>query len=205
MNTSSRLFATLVSAAAALSLAGCALSDTPTATPPYRQVVTSSTLPPPPPPPSSTGSVQGIDSSISASDSGPIKPGGDPFEFTVTLTNTTSADIADVELVLALGHCTCAPSPGAAMMPTGSMRMLDPTTSTWVDVPYDREGTGMDYYYQNLVPPFVIKAGQTLTFRLQMRIDPNPDLIAGGSMINVIVKTPAEAGRGGSLPITVEP
>ena len=201
MNRSPLLFIALAGTAMVATLVGCSGAVPPTASP-YTPVVTSTTLPPPPSP---TGSVRGIDSRISAGDPGPIKPGGDPFEFTVTLTNTTPADLSDVGLVVALGHCTCNPSPGFSIMPPGSMKLFDPAANTWAEVPYDREATGMDFLYQNLVPPFVLEAGQTLTYRLQMRVDPNPDLIAGGSRINVIVKTPAESGQGGSLPIAIQP
>ena len=55
-----------------------------------------------------------------------------------------------LEMVVSLGHCSCGP-PGAGMMANGSMRMLDPQTNAWVTVPYDREGTGMDYITGNLV------------------------------------------------------
>lgn len=142
---------------------------------------------------------------IATDDPAPLKPGGDPMDFTVTLTNTTPADIPDVGLVVSLGHCECG-YPGASMMPAGSMRMLDPQTQTWVPVKYVAEGTGIDYIFQNIVPPFVLKQGQTMTYHLQMRLDANPDVTAGHSRINVIIRTSPEKAHGtAGLPITVQP
>jgi hypothetical protein len=40
-------------------------------------------------------------------------------------------DMAQVGLVVSLGHCSCG-SPQQHMMPQGSMRMLDPNTNGWV-------------------------------------------------------------------------
>lgn len=146
----------------------------------------------------------GIDAAIAAENAAPLRPGGDPLRFTVTLTNTTSADIPDVGLVVALGHCSCG-RPGASMMPSGTMRMRDPQTEDWVDVPYVREGTGADFLGRNLVPPFVLQQGQTITYDLEMRLDADPAVTAGTSQVNVAVKTPAEVGTAASLPISVEP
>lgn len=145
----------------------------------------------------------GIDATIAAEDAAPLRPGGDPLRFTVTLTNTTADDIPDVGLVVSLGHCSCG-RPGASMMPSGTMRMRDPQTNAWTDVPYVREGTGADVLGRTLVPPFVLGQGQTLTYDLEMRLDPDPAVTAGTSQVNVAVKTAAESGTAASLPISVE-
>ena len=49
--------------------------------------------------------------------------------------------------------------------------MLDAQTNDWVNVPYVREGTGMDYITANLVPPFPLSHGQTVTYQLEMQLD----------------------------------
>lgn len=206
MKSPSKILATLVGAATVACLAGCSgpTTATTTADSPVLPMVTASTLPPLPPPPSPTGSIGGIDVTIASTDSAPLRPGGEPMRYTVTLVNNTSADIADVGLVVTLGHCSCG-YPGASMMPAGSMRMLDPDTNTWVTVPYVPEGTGTDFLNVPLVPSFFLKASQTITYPLEMRLDANPDVTAGTSHINVIIKTPGKAGTAASLPITVQP
>lgn len=146
----------------------------------------------------------GIDATVAAEDPAPLRPGGEAMRFTVTLTNTTPADIPDVGLVVALGHCSCG-YPGASMMPAGTMRMLNQQTNAWADVPYVREGTGGDFLGRTLAPPFVLEQGQTVSYDLEMRLDANPDVTVGTSQVNVFVKTPAETGTAASLPISVEP
>lgn len=209
----SRLIAAILGAATAVSLTGCSGSASTTASgssessPSVSPVATSSTRPPADSPPSPKGSVDGIDVTIAAPAAGPLRPGGDPFGFTVTLANTTPTDLTGVELVVYLGHCGCG-LPGARMMPAGSMRMLDPATDTWAAAPYVRAGTGMDFLGQTLVPPFVLTAGQTVTYQLEMRLDANPAVTAGDSLIEVAVKAAERAGYPGhaaSLPIHVEP
>ena len=177
MKTPSRLLVSLLSATAALALAAT---------------------------PSAVGSPSGIDATITAADPAPLRLGGDPLAFTVTLTNTSPADIPGVGLVVSMGHCSCEPS-GARMMPAGSMSMLEPVTKAWVSVPYVREGTGTDYLSQTVVPPFVLKQGATETYQFQVRLDPNPAITAGVGPVDVTVPTPAESGTTAMLPISVEP
>jgi len=124
--------------------------------------------------------------------------------FTVTLTNTTPADIPDVKLVVSFGHCACG-HPGASIMPKGTMRMLDPNTNAWVAAPYVAEGTGMDYINQTLVPPFVLKQGQTITYRLEASMNADPDVTPGTSQLTVTITTPDARGHAGAIPVTVEP
>jgi hypothetical protein len=131
--------------------------------------------------------------------------------FSVTLVNTTSAGMAQVGMVVSLGHCSCNPS-GAAMMPAGSMQMLDPDTQAWVTVPYVAEGTGTDFLSQTLVPPFVLAQGQTITYQLQLELNANQNFTVnqGASaidvtMTNVTTNTPVGASPTASLPITVGP
>jgi len=205
MEVSSKVLATLFSVATVVSLVGCSGSATTTAGSPVMPMVTSSPLPPLPPPPPPTGSVGGIDVTIAAEDSAPLlRPGGGPVAFTVTLTNTTPADIPEVGMVVSFGHCSCG-YPGASMMPAGSMRLLDPDSKAWVAVPYVAEGTGTDYLNATLVPPFVLKQGQTITYQLEAQLDANPDVTAGTSLMTVTIKTPAGGGQAASLPVTVEP
>jgi hypothetical protein len=112
---------------------------------------------------------------------------------------------------VSLGHCSCGRG-GAAMMPAGSMRMLDAQTNEWVEVPYDIEGTGMDYITENLVPPFPLAHGATVTYQLEMALDADPDhsVPAGKGGINVTPTDPADPMRYGFryakfFSITVEP
>jgi len=150
------------------------------------------------------GSTGGIDATITALTPAPLRPGGDPLDFTVALANATSADIADVGLVVSMGHCSCEPS-GGRMMPAGSMRLLESDTRSWMDVPYVREGGGTDYLSRTVVPPFVLKQGATNTYQFQVRLDSNANITAGDGTIDVTVRTPAGSGTQAALPVTVEP
>ncbi len=138
-----------------------------------------------------------------------VRLGGPPMRFSVTLVNN-GPDIPQVGLVVSLGHCSCGP-PGASMMAKGSMHMLDPQTDEWVKVPYVREGTGMDYITANLVPPFPLAHGQTVSYQLEMQLDADQDYITNGETAISATLTdpddPMEGDRlgGGSYhPITVE-
>jgi hypothetical protein len=139
-----------------------------------------------------------------------VRLGGPPIRFRVTLANN-GADIANLGMVVSLGHCSCGP-PGASMMADGSMRMLDPQTNAWVTVPYVREGTGMDYITQNLVPPFPLDHGQIVTYELEMAVDAEQDMDVtnGETSIGVTLTDPdnpmkgARLGGGAYHPITVE-
>jgi hypothetical protein len=131
--------------------------------------------------------------------------------FSVTLVNTTAADIAQVGMVVSLGHCSCSP-PGARMMPAGSMQMLDPNTNAWETVPYVAEGTGTDFLSQTLIPPFVLTQGQTMTRQLQLQLNANQNFTVsqGASaidvtMTNVTTNTPIGVSPTASLPISVSP
>jgi hypothetical protein len=125
-----------------------------------------------------------------------VRPGGPPIRFRVTLVNN-GADIAKVGMVVSLGHCSCGP-PGASMMARGSMRMLDPQTDEWVTVPYVREGTGMDYITENLVPPFRLSHGQTARYRLEMAVDAEQDMTItdGETSIGVTLTDPDDPMEG---------
>jgi len=57
------------------------------------------------------------------------------------------------------------------MMAEGSIQMLDPQTDAWVKVPYVRQGTGMDFITANLVPPFPLSHGQTVSYELEMALN----------------------------------
>jgi hypothetical protein len=224
MNIGSRLRATLVGAATVAALVGCSSSGTTTgsgtsassATPaagqsasPSSPSVTSSA--PPGPQAAPHGSAGGIDVTVTAPGPTTVQPGGAPMPFNVTLANTTTADIAQVGVVVSLGHCSCSP-PGARMMPAGSMQMLDPNTKAWVNVPYVAEGTGTDFLSQTLVPPFVLSQGQTITYQLQLQLNANQNFTVnqGASavnvtMTNVATNTPIGVSPTASLPIAVGP
>jgi hypothetical protein len=154
--------------------------------------------------------VGGIAITIAAQDSTTVRPGGPPIHFSVNLVNN-GADLPSVGMVVSLGHCSCSPG-GAAMMPPGTMHLLDPHTHDWVEVPYVAEGTGMDYITANVMPPFPLAHGQTVEYQFEMQLDAkqNFTLKPGRSAINVTPTDPADPMRDGFryakyLPITVEP
>jgi hypothetical protein len=224
MNIASGLRATLVGTATVAALVGCSNSSTTTgsSTPassatttagqsasPSSPSVNSSASPGPQAAPH--GSAGGIDVTIAAPGPTTVQPGGAPMPFNVTLVNTTTADIAQVGMVVSLGHCSCSP-PGARMMPPGSMQMLDPNTKAWVTVPYVAEGTGTDFLSQTLVPPFVLTQGQTVTYQLQLQLNANQNFTVsqGASAVDVTMttvstNTPIGVNPTASLPISVGP
>jgi len=222
MNTPSSLVATVVSAATVVALVGCSSSGTPTAGTTTRSATTTagpSTPPSNPTPvtspapqlPQAHGSAGGVDVTVTALGPTTVRPGGAPMPFSVALVNTTTAGVAQVGMVVSLGHCSCNPS-GAHMMPAGSMQMLDPNTKAWVTVPYVAEGTGTDFLSQTLVPPFVLTQGQTITYQLQLALNANQnftvdkgDSAINVTMTNVTTNTPVGPSPTASLPIAVEP
>lgn len=201
MKGSSGVLAALFCAAA---LTGCSEAGPAPSLPQVTPAVTSSPLPVSPPPLPPAAPVGGIDAAIASTGAALLRPGGDPMDFTVTLTNTTPTDIPEVRLVVSFGHCACG-YPGASMMPEGTMRMLDPDTGEWMDAPYVVEGTGTDFLGQTLVPPFVLKGNQTITYQLEARMDANPDVTAGTSLLGVTIRTPDDSGRAAYLRVDVEP
>ncbi len=224
MNTASKLAATLVGAATVVAFVGCSSSHTATSsgTPTSSATTTAgqsaSSSPPqgtssasPAPGAASHGSAGGVDVTITAPGPTTVRPGGPPMPFSVTLVNTTTAGLAQVGMVVSLGHCSCNPS-GAAMMPAGSMQMLNTDTNAWVTVPYVAEGTGTDFLSQTLVPPFVITQGQTITYQLQLQLNANQNFTVGNgasaidvTMTNVTTNTALGVSPTASLPIAVEP
>jgi hypothetical protein len=222
MNGLMKVVAAMVGAATIAALVSCSSSSTPatSGTTTAAQSASSSTRPAATsaaPRVSATqpqphDSVGGIDITIAAQGSTTVRPGGPPIHFNVTLVNN-GPDIARVGMVVSLGHCSCSPPwAGAPMIPDGSMYMLDTQTNAWVEVPYDTEGSGMDYILQNLVPPFPLVHGQTATYQLKMALDADQDntVQKGTSAINVTPTDPTDPMRDGfrytkSLHITVEP
>lgn len=222
MNRSSSLVAPLVSAATVVALVGCSSSGTTTSsgTPSSGTTTRSATTTagpsasasnPPVAEPGPHGSAGGIDVTITAPGPTTVRPGGAPMPFSVALVNTTTAGVAQVGMVVSLGHCSCDPS-GAHKMPAGSMQMLDPDTKAWVTVPYVAEGTGTDFISQTLVPPFVLTQGQTITYQLEVQLNAQQDFTVGKgesainvTMTNVTTNTPIGVSPTASLPIAVEP
>jgi hypothetical protein len=151
----------------------------------------------------------GITATITAEDGTTVRLGGPPMRFTVTLVNN-GPDVPGVGLVVSMGHCSCGP-PGASMMATGTMRRLDPQDQ-WVDAPYVRQGTGMDFILGNLVPPFPLAHGQTVSYQLEMALDAEQSfpVTNGDGGIEVTLADPDDPmegdrlGKGDFLPITVE-
>jgi hypothetical protein len=219
-NTNRIAVGAMIAAAAIAAVVGCSNPGAPassgSATAPAHStsvasqpLATTSAVPlsPKPQPP---GPLDPIDVSIAAQGDTIVRPGGPPLRFTVTFVNN-GPDIPAVGMVVSLGHCSCGRG-GAAMMPAGSMHMLDTRTNEWAEVPYDREGTGMDYITENLVPPFPLAHGETVSYQLEMSLDADADrsVPAGEGGINVTPTDPADPMRYGFryakyLSITVEP
>jgi hypothetical protein len=208
MNTILRrltVVATIGAAVVAVAV-GCSNTDAPNASP-------STSTAPPVSASSQTASpatAMPVDVTVAPEGETTVRLGGPPIRFRVTLVNN-GADIAKVGMVVSLGHCSCGP-PGASMMAMGSMRMLDPQSDEWVTVPYVREGTGMDYINENLVPPFPLSHGQSVTYQLEMAVDAEQEaeITNGETSIGVTLTDPDDPmegpplGGGGYHPITVE-
>ncbi len=220
MNIASKLTATLVGAAAVVAFVGCSHSQTTTSsgTPTASATTTAASASPsstspasPTPGAGSHGSAGGIDVTITAAGPTTVRPGSPPMPFSVTLLNTTTASVAQVGLVVSLGHCSCNPS-GAAMMPAGSMQMLSADTNSWVTVPYVAEGTGTDFLAQPLLAPLTLAQGQSITYQLQFQLNANQGFAVGKgdsaidvTMTNVTNNTALGVSPTASLPISVEP
>lgn len=225
MNKASRLTASLVGAALAVSLVGCQNSGTPgTSTSPSTPTASATTTTGPSPSSSAAttsaspapqattkGSAGGIDVTITAPGPTALRPGGAPMPFSITLLNTTTAPIAQLGMVVSLGHCSCNPS-GVAMMPAGTMQLQSSGTDAWVTVPYVAEGTGTDFLTQPLLAPLTLAQGQTLTYQLQLQLNPNQNFTVnqGASavdvtMTNIGTNAPIGASPTATLPVTVGP
>jgi hypothetical protein len=209
--------AAAIVAATVAAVVGCSHADTPTSSgtttsvrPPSTSVRPAATSSPPATPTSNPeAQPKPVHVTVTPEGDTTVRLGGPPIRFSVTLVNS-GPDLPRVGLVVSLGHCSCGPG-GAKMMAKGSMRMLDPRSNDWVDVPYVREGTGMDYITQNLVPPFPLSHGQTVTYQLEMQLDADQDGITNGeTAIDATVtdsEDPMEGDRfgdGSYHPITVE-
>ena len=112
---------------------------------------------------------------VSVTSSGPITltTGGAAAQFTVTVTDTTGADLKDVTPLVSQAPCSCWTGP-TPMMVNGTMQLWDSATSTWSPVPYIHEGSGMDYLLSAAhdLPGFDLAAGGTVSFRLQIALSP---------------------------------
>jgi hypothetical protein len=152
----------------------------------------------------------GVKATITPEGDTTLKLGGPPMRFNVTLDNE-GPDVPAVGLVVSMGHCGCG-FPGASMMVPGTMQRLDPQTNQWVKAPYVRQGTGMDFILGNLVPPFPLAHGQTVSYELQVALDADPDhqYTDGKGGVEVTLANgddPMEGdrlGKGDFLPINVQ-
>lgn len=171
-------------------------------------MATSIPLPDSPPPPPPTGSVGGIDVAVDSRGPGLLSPGSKPLVFTVTLTNTTSADIPQVGLTVSFGQCPCGYPDATVPPPAASMYRFDPNSLQWVSAPFVT--AGVDDGPRYLVPPFTLNQGQTVTYHLEMQLDPGqpiqqPPDSDGSSRINVAITTPSARGHAATLLVAVKP
>jgi hypothetical protein len=153
------------------------------------------------------GTAGGVRITITPQGQTAVRPGGPPMGFTLTLVDVANTDYAKIGMVVSLGHCSC--TAGAGLMPAGSMQLFDPGTDAWTSVPYVVEGTGTDFLSQPLVPPFVLTHGQSVAYRLRLRLAPNQPIVKGASAVDVTmtnVTTNAAIGRSptASLEVAVE-
>jgi len=92
-----------------------------------------------------------------------LTPGGPALDFSVTVRNGTGQGLQDIQPLVSMGHCSCSQS-GAAMMPTGTLQLRNPSTGVWQSIDYDTEGTGMDFSFVNQISGVALAAGASRTF-----------------------------------------
>jgi hypothetical protein len=78
------------------------------------------------------------------------------------------------------------------------------------NLPYVREGNGMDYIYQTLVPRLPLNHSESRTYQLEMQLDADQkfEVTEGKSAVNVTLTDPATdsaipSSRPSSLPFDV--
>lgn len=150
-------------------------------------------------------SAGGLRIAIAAQGGTTVRMGGAPIYFTVTVTNTTAHDDLRVRPVVSVGHCSC--TPGRNTAPSGSMHMLDRSTTSWRPVIYNGEATGMDFLTRSLVEPFTLKHGQSVTYPLEVQLDPNRDARNGEVLLNAMLGDISDTTRSDAtawLSLTVE-
>ncbi|GAB2538045.1 hypothetical protein [Nocardia heshunensis] len=204
-------------AAAVALLAGCndnTTVATPSATPSVGAASTTTPAPASSAAPASgqqgTGSGGGIDLTVSVPGSTAIKLDGDAIAFDFTLTNqSATATSQAVGVVAAMGHCSCAPG-GAKLSPQGTMQLLDPSSNTWKPVTFVREGTGMDYLLEPVIPSTTLAPGQATTYHMKVALNQDPQVhyTAGTSAITVTLEVPGKSLKSlgsATVPVTVQP
>jgi hypothetical protein len=117
--------------------------------------------------------------------------GGAPFVFTANIVNDTASLSLPFTLVVSVGMCTCNHGP-IPIAPMGAMGWLQ--NGVWTSIPYDHEGTGMDYLgvdqgfgYKVMFP------GTAMPVTLRVSLDPNgtqPTYFNGNSQIHVTLVQP---------------
>jgi hypothetical protein len=166
-------------------------SPAPSATQSANAVTPPSTAPSSPPPPKLFATITGLPQDPT------LAVGGGWLQFTATITNGTSNTAAQIAPVLSLGHCACS-NPDFGDAPLGQMQSLDPATGTWHDIPFDREGTGMDYIGAVQVPATDLTPGQTRSVTYRVRINaqqPYPIHNGAGSIDVSIVTHPGQSAQ----------
>src|SRR5947209_796754 len=115
MVINNRLAALAAAVGAALVLVGCSTPGRPTSsgtTSAAQPASPSSQITPTSGAPASgdprrTGKADGLQITIYPQEGTTVRPGGPPIRFGITLLNTTANDIAQVGMVVSLGHCSC--------------------------------------------------------------------------------------------------
>jgi hypothetical protein len=133
--------------------------------------------------------------------------GGPAATFVVTVHNGTGQVQHDITPVVALDHCTCSASP-VEPAPAGTLQERDHWT--WRTVPYDIEGTGMDYLDIVQQPTFTLRPGASASFTFRLAFKAQHEARQGQSGILVsVVRVPVNLSRGNpvlasdDVPVTV--
>jgi hypothetical protein len=147
---------------------------------------------------------------ISAPGSATLVPGGGYVRFEVNVTNLAHGTITNVTPIVSLAMCSCV-NTQVRLMPKGELQYLDPESNTWHDVPYNAEGTGMDYLFSaqsGQIPAVDIGAGMGMVYEFRIRLLPasaNPGLTGqfqlrnGTGAIDVSLVHPRSSGGQGSV------
>ncbi|MFE3187934.1 hypothetical protein ACFXHA_02935 [Nocardia sp. NPDC059240] len=157
-----------------------------------------------------TGSGGGVDLTVTVPGSTTIKLDGDAIAFDFTLTNpSATATSQAVGVVAAMGRCSCGPG-GAKMSPQGTMQLLDASSNTWKPVTFVREGTGMDYLLEPVIPSTTLAPGQSTTYHMKVTLNQDPQVhyTAGTGAITVTLEVPGKSLKSlgsATVPITVQP
>jgi hypothetical protein len=109
-----------------------------------------------------------------------LTPGGAALDFEVTVHNGSGTGYTDIQPLISMGHCSCGGG-GAAMMPQGTLKLWNTASGSWQTIPYDAEGTGMDFSFVDQISGVALAAGADETFRYQVALSKPAHPVSNGS------------------------